>query len=129
MTELRDRLPELLTVMRQRHRRMKVLRTALACSLLAAASTLAWLAAPSRPVRRETPQVATSTPPDQPPVNIARTPATSVRIVSTEQVLATTHVEVRTIAPNALAKALAQKTPCYSFLRIGESQRLIYSCR
>lgn len=130
MTEPRDRLPELLAVMHQHRRRTKAVRTGIACGVLSAVAAFAWLVAPtSAPVPPHVPEVIASRTSTAPPLVVVPHTAVKVRIVTTDEVLSSTLVEVRTIAPDALAQTLARKTPCYSLIRLRESQRLVYSCR
>lgn len=129
MTEPRDRLPELLVAMREHQRAKRATRSAVACGVLACAVAAAWLAMPGpRPLKPDATVVARSTP-EVP----SETPSTElqplVRVVTTQDVLRTTTVEIRTIAPNGLAMALRSEAPCYRLIRTGDVQRLVYSCR
>lgn len=129
MTEPRDRLPELLVAMRQHQRATRATRSAVACGVLICAVAAAWLAMPaSQPQKRDTSVIAHSTPEvpsESPPHELQPL----VRVVTTEDVLRTTTVEIRTIAPSGLAMALRRDAPCYRLIRTGDVQRLVYSCR
>ncbi len=130
MTEPHDRLPELLAVMHQHRRRTKALRTCIACGAMGAVAAFAWLVAPtSAPVRPRASSVVASSAHAQPQAVVVPETTTNIRIVTTKQVLSSTRVEVRTIAADALAQTLSRKTPCYSLIRMGDAQRLVYSCR
>lgn len=107
-----------------------MLRTGLACGLLGAAALVAWPAAP-RPQRQQavTPHLITLAPPVQVETAARAQPASRVRLVSTREALATTSVQIDVIEPELLARALADRAPCYSLVRMASTQRLIYSCR